>query len=237
MKEVIVLAGGLGTRLRSEIEETPKVLAPINDIPFLEYLLDYLEGQWVDTVILALGFQSQQVLEWLKGKAYTFKLNVSLEHEPLGTGGAIKRALLKSKSSRVVVMNGDTYFPIDLNILYERKDQFPIHVGLTKIQASSRYGQVIINEEGIITDFLEKDENNKEAATINAGVYLLNKEELPIAEWPTVFSWEKEVLEPFSKRSKLKGIVFDDPFIDIGVPEDYEKAQTFIPKHSQSEDY
>lgn len=230
MKEVIILAGGLGTRLRSAVEEEPKILAPINGKPFLEYLLDYLEEQWVDHVILALGYKGNQVTEWLKNKAYTFKISISFEQEPLGTGGAIKRALIKSKSDAVVIMNGDTFFPIDLNTLWSSNSDTSITLALTRIEKADRYGQVLLDHEGIITQFLEKKlENNERNILINAGIYKVIPSQLSLDSLSHSFSWEKEILTPFSQQRKVKGMIFDQTFIDIGIPEDYELAQTLIP--------
>lgn len=230
MKEVVILAGGLGTRLRNSVEEQPKVLAPIDGKPFLEFLLDYLEDQWVDHVILALGYKSEQVTQWLKNKAYTFKISTSLEQEPLGTGGAIKRALMKCHSQSILIINGDTFFPIDLNTLWDAPQQSPITIALTNIQEASRYGQVVLNEDHYITQFLEKNEDaQNKNILINAGVYKIIPSSLPFDEWGHAFSWEKEVLEPLSQDFKIKGIIFDQPFIDIGIPEDYHLAQTLIP--------
>src|SRR5690554_780677 len=115
--ECIILAGGLGTRLRDEVQDLPKCMAPVNGKPFLEYVLNYLESQFVDHVILSLGYKHESVIDWLKNKAFTFRLSTVIEREPLGTGGAIKRALQKSKAKQVYILNGDTYFDVDLRSL------------------------------------------------------------------------------------------------------------------------
>lgn len=233
MKEVILLAGGLGTRLRSEVENTPKALAPIQDYVFLDYLFHYLEEQWVDHVILALGYESKQILDWLKNQAFTFKVSTSLEQEPLGTGGAIKRALMKSKEKKVFIMNADTYFPMNMQeFLKEVDEQHPIQIALSKEKNPARFGKVSINEQNIVIAFEEKNENatlSDEDFYINAGVYYIDKEALDFEKFDQKFSWEKKVLEKEAKKGNIKGIYMDAPFIDIGIPEDYKKAQTFIP--------
>lgn len=233
MKEVIILAGGLGTRLQSAVQDKPKALAPIQKHAFLAYLLAYLETQWVDHVILALGHEHLQVLDWLNDQALTFKLNTTIEHEPLGTGGAIKRALGKSKQDEVIIMNGDTFFPINLEEFRQASQDanVPIHIALSKVEDTSRYGKVIFNEDQIIEQFQEKGaQEDGNENWINGGIYYFKKSLLSLEDLPEAFSWEKEVLEELVPQKGLKGIPFQDAFIDIGVPEDYEKAQTLIPE-------
>src|SRR5690625_346908 len=233
MKEVILLAGGLGTRLRSQVDNTPKALAPIQDHVFLDYLFSYLETQWVDHVILALGYESKQILDWLKNKAFTFKVSTSLEQEPLGTGGAIKRALMKSKEKNVFVMNADTYFPINMQEFLDKVDNnFPICIALSKEKNPARYGKVFLDKNSIITKFEEKNTElhiSEEYFYINAGTYFINKDALGLENFNEKFSWETEVLQKEAKNGRIQGIYMDVPFIDIGIPEDYKKAQTFIP--------
>jgi len=117
-REAIILAGGLGTRLRAVIADKPKVMAPIGKHPFLYYLLHYLADQGVRRVVLALGYQHQYVLQWLNQSAshpFPFEITPVVEPSPLGTGGAIRLSMHQTTAETIFVLNGDTYFPISLS--------------------------------------------------------------------------------------------------------------------------
>ncbi|RYZ51011.1 MAG: hypothetical protein EOP49_12655, partial [Sphingobacteriales bacterium] len=115
--ECIILAGGLGTRLSGVVNDVPKCMAPVAGEPFLAHVLQYLERQFVDSVIFSLGYKSEVVIDYLRTKAYTFKSAWVLEKEPMGTGGGIKRALMKSRDKEVFILNGDTMFDVDLRAM------------------------------------------------------------------------------------------------------------------------
>ena len=223
--ECIVLAGGLGTRLREVVEEVPKCLAPVAGKPFLAHVLLYLEAQFVDHVILSLGYQHEQVIEWLRHKAFTFKLSWVIEKEPRGTGGGIKLALNKSKEQKVFVLNGDTLFRVALrkmeSILQEEDKAV---LALKPMKEFSRYGSVTLNEEQQIIAFKEK--TFVEEGLINGGIYLLNKSQEDFSNFPDKFSFEQDFLEQQLSAPSLRAYVSDSYFIDIGIPEDYQRAQT-----------
>jgi len=222
--ECIILAGGLGTRLSGVVNDVPKCMAPVAGVPFLSHVLQYLEQQFADHVIFSLGYRSEAVIEYLRQKAYTFKTSWVLEPEPLGTGGGIRRALMKSKEREVFILNGDTMFAVDLRALNQAFD--PRHkamLALKPMRDFERYGAVQLDAAEEITAFEEKQ--FREAGLINGGVYLLNKGQANLAAFPEKFSFEKEFLEPEAGKGTLQGFVSDTYFIDIGVPEDYYKAQ------------
>ena len=226
--EVIILAGGLGTRLQSEIGAHPKCLAPINGQPFLHYLLKKLESQMVDHVVLSLGYKAEEVIEYLRTKAFTFKVSWVIEKEPLGTGGAIKHALRKCTQKDVVIMNGDTYFDIPLHEFtkYIIDEQVQFGLVLRHVPDASRYGLVSIDEHQEIVLFHEKDVNNTHEGLINGGIYYIRRAEKVLSTYPTQFSFEKDALPQLIADFKNRGWVRNDYFIDIGIPSDYQKAQT-----------
>jgi D-glycero-alpha-D-manno-heptose 1-phosphate guanylyltransferase len=222
--ECIILAGGLGTRLRGIVQDVPKCMAPVAGEPFLAHLFNWLEAQMCDHVILSLGYKHEVVIEWLRNKAFTFKLSWVIEQEPLGTGGGIKRACSKSKENHVFVVNGDTMFDISLrDMIAELGTEDKAVLALKPMKRFDRYGSVKISEDGYITAFCEKQ--FQEEGLINGGIYLLNKQKSQLQSMPDRFSFEQDFLEVEVGRKALKSIVQDAYFIDIGVPEDYYRAQ------------
>src|SRR4051794_2954998 len=117
IREAIILAGGLGTRLRSAVPDLPKVMAPVLAKPFIGYLLDYLNSQGIQRYIFSLGYKHEVVHQYLDTQYAAFDISYSIEEEPLGTGGAVKFALDKTKSRDVLVVNGDSFFTVDISKL------------------------------------------------------------------------------------------------------------------------
>lgn len=226
--EVIILAGGLGSRLRSVVSEVPKCMAPVAGRPFLWYLLKYLTRYDVNKVIMSVGYLREVIVEWIDNvkDGFPFVFEYAIEEEPLGTGGGIRLALEKAISKDVVVLNGDTFFDVDLNELMEAHRYYPSAVTLTlkPMRDFDRYGRVIINDvDNNIVEFKEK-EYCKEGL-INGGVYVINKLEPIFEGLPQKFSFETDVLEPQCRIGALFGVVQNGYFIDIGIPEDYKRAE------------
>lgn len=223
--ECIILAGGLGTRLKDEVRDVPKCLAPVNGQPFLAYVLNYLESQFIDHVILSLGYKHDHVINWINSKAFTFKLDRVIEKEPLGTGGGIKLALNKAKEKEVFILNGDTLFNIDLREMKKHLDNnVKAVIALKQMEDFERYGSVQLDADKRITAFKEKKAQKK--GLINGGIYLLNTQLENLSSFPNRFSFEKDFLEQEVDNKTLKGYENDGYFIDIGIPEDYHRAQT-----------
>ena len=245
--EAIVLAGGLGTRLRSAVSNLPKCMAPIGDIPFLSYILDWLRDQGVEHLILSVGYLREHIINWVSAQSYPFDIDFAVEETPLGTGGGIREALKYCRGKQVFVVNGDTFFPVDLKAF---AFDAPITVALKPMKDFDRYGAIEMrfldsafgsarndrntpaNESGSarndrveIIGFREKGYCSE--GLINGGVYALNG--LDLSGFPPKFSFEKEVLEPL--KYKTYGIVQDCYFLDIGIPEDYQRAQTELPEY------
>lgn len=222
--EAIILAGGLGTRLSSVVSDVPKCMAPVKGEPFQAYVLDYLENQGCDQVILSLGYKHEVVTDWLNSKAFLFKIKKVIEKEPLGTGGGIRLALNKSTEEQVFILNGDTMFNIPLKPMQDLVTaNTKAVVALKPMQNFDRYGAVQLDNQKYITAFEEKQ--FKTHGLINGGIYLLNKTVEDLKSFPEKFSFEKDFLEKEAGNSTLKGYSCSDYFIDIGIPEDYDKAQ------------
>lgn len=228
--ECIVLAGGLGTRLRGVIGEQPKCMAPVNGKPFLYYLFTYLQKQNCNHVILSLGYKNEVVLQWLQSTEWNFAIDFVIEEEPLGTGGGIRLAMQKAKAEDILVLNGDTLMLADLKALlsFHKEQKADVTITLTPMQHFDRYGTVSVNEENTIISFQEK--TYCEQGLINAGVYTLNKAAFLAKASSQKFSFEKNYLEKHVGEGNLKGYQSGGYFIDIGVPADYQKAQTDFSK-------
>ncbi len=224
--EVIVLAGGLGTRLQGVIGEAPKCMAPVNGKPFLAYIFEYLTRQKCVRAILSLGYKHQVVLDWLAHQDPPFVVDTVIEHEPLGTGGGIRLAMEQAVADNVVVLNGDTMFDVPLSEMMA--DHLAHHAGTTlalkKMYQFDRYGVVNIGATGVVVSFEEK--KFREEGLINGGVYIIDQRFLHAKHLPHKFSFEKDYLEEFADEHKFYGHISDGYFIDIGIPEDYERAQT-----------
>jgi NDP-sugar pyrophosphorylase family protein len=225
---VVILAGGLGTRLRSIVSDRPKVLADVHSRPFLTFLLDELVNASAQDVVLCTGYMADEVYKKF-GKEYkSLRLLYSKEHKPLGTGGALRLALSMFKSDFVLVMNGDSFIRVNLttylNWFFDKKRQAAIL--LTKVSDTARYGSVNIDHEEKITAFNEK-ETSLGAGLINAGIYLMKKS--LIASIPTgrFYSLESELF-PNLVGKKLFGFCCNGPFVDIGIPESYTRAKHIL---------
>lgn len=224
--DVIILAGGLGTRLRSVVSELPKCMASVCGKPFISYLLDYLKQYEINKVILSVGYLRDSIIQFIDNQkeSYDFSFDFAVEETPLGTGGGIKLALTKASTDNVVILNGDTFFDIDVNalIMNHLNSKKDITIALKPMSDFERYGNVRLDENGQIVEFQEKQFCKK--GQINGGVYVLKRENGMMDGLPERFSFETEVLQKQSKALNVNGFVCDGYFIDIGIPEDYERA-------------
>ena len=229
--EAIILAGGLGTRLRPAISGLPKSMAGINGRPFLEYLLDRLIQYGADHVILSVGYMHAHISDYFGNKYKSLQISYAIEEQPLGTGGGIRLALEQAKSDNVLVLNGDTLFMLDLHAFNDfhadRKSLFSI--ALRKVDETGRYGAVNIDAKERIAGFAEKQVFGG-PGYINAGVYIISKKYFLDFPLPQVFSLEKDFLEKEYMNGAFYGFTSSDYFIDIGIPEDYSKAQVEFKK-------
>lgn len=220
----IILAGGLGTRLRSVIADLPKPMAAVNGKPFLHYLFQYLSKQGITQVVLAVGYKYEPIRDFFGIQYMGIKIQYSVEKEPLGTGGAIKKAF-DLVEDEAYVLNGDTFFDVhlsDLRVFYFQTGSHMV-LSLKPLQNFDRYGTVQVDRQNRITEFCEKKFMTE--GLINGGVYFFRKHLFSQMNTAEKFSFENEVLERYASSLKFSGKIFDNYFIDIGIPEDYERAQ------------
>ncbi len=224
--DCIILAGGLGTRLRSVVSEVPKVLAPVNEKPFLHYLLVNLQQQGITNIILATGYKHELIESFIDNRYPGLTVQHSVENEPLGTGGAIHKAMLLAKSDNVLILNGDSFIDVDYTALGQAHcaHQADCSMVLKHMHNFDRYGCVETNDDLRINAFLEKQ--YREEGAINAGVYLINREKFLSLPFPEKFSMEKDYMEAMLRDIGMYGFFSEGYFIDIGIPEDYERVQT-----------
>jgi len=226
VKEAIILAGGLGTRLRSEVADLPKCMAPVKGKPFLHYVIEYCKAEGIERFIFSLGYKYEIVAEYLQEEQKDLSYNCCIEKEPLGTGGAIMKACAYANDKTIAILNGDTLYKANLKKLYQfhSLNESDCTLALKPMKNFDRYGLVEIDEKGAIKQFSEKQFYKE--GLINGGIYLLNKESFTQEVFPEKFSFEKEYLEKYAGERRLFGLQQDGYFIDIGIPEDYRRAQT-----------
>ena len=228
IKECIILAGGLGTRLRSEVADLPKCMAPVAGKPFLHWVMAHLITQKITSFVFSLGYMHEIIEEYIQSDHPQLQVKFSVENEPLGTGGAIKLALSKCEEENVLVANGDTLFETNNNALWEKhvKNHSACTLALKPMQHFERYGAVTLNGCNIITAFTEK--KYMEEGLINGGVYLINRNSFNQSDLPQKFSFEKDFLEKYLHKLIMIGVQDNGYFVDIGIPEDFKKANEEI---------
>jgi len=226
--KAIVLAGGLGTRLARFTGEIPKPMAPVGSRPFLEYVLDYLSEQGSEVTVLAVSYMWEVIREHFGAEYRGMPLKYSVEDEPLGTGGAIRQALEFLPDEEVIVLNGDTLFRVDLESLANthRNSMARLSIALKPVADCGRFGRVEVSTDGVITNFLEKSAAGP--GWINGGIYMLDRRLFTDFPMPARFSFEQGLIEPNISRIRPLAFQSDAYFIDMGIPEDYERAQSEI---------
>lgn len=230
--EVIILAGGLGTRLRSAVSNVPKCMAPVAGHPFLWHLLQYLSRfPSVSRVILSVGYMRDVIERWVPTVAgqLPFAIDYAVETEPLGTGGGIRLAMSHVQGTEAVVLNGDTAFHVDLDALVAAHHSHPqalLTIALKPMRDFDRYGAVDLATDGRVLAFHEKQHCDQ--GLINGGVYVAsNTPDLWQGIDSEKFSFETAVLERHcGPAGRLFALTQDAYFIDIGIPDDYRRAQT-----------
>jgi D-glycero-alpha-D-manno-heptose 1-phosphate guanylyltransferase len=229
IKEAIILAGGLGTRLRSVVSDVPKCMAPVAGKPFLYYLIEFLQKNGIQNFIFSVGYLHEVIEKYLEENYQHLDYKISIETEPLGTGGAIKLVAKKTSQKNVLVCNGDTFYKIEVDLLdkFHQQNNAACSLCLKPMYNFDRYGAVELNEDLSIKSFKEKKFYS--SGLINGGMYALNIPEFLKENLPEKFSFEKDYLEKKVQNTegkpKLYGMIQDTYFIDIGIPEDYERAQ------------
>ena len=227
----VILAGGLGTRLRSAVADLPKPMAPVNGKPFLRYQINYLIQQGVSELVVSIGYKGEMISSYFGEEFCGVPIHYIQEETPLGTGGALHNVINKIEwgiSDYFLLVNGDTWFEINLKELMGKvwKLNKPITMTLKYMKENSRYGEVMI--EGELVKKLSNDKNNK--TYINAGWYVLSRNFLSshLATYPERFSFEEDVLRPLALEGSIAAVIQNKNFLDIGIPEDYYLASSLI---------
>jgi len=225
--QALILAGGLGTRLRKIVNNIPKVMVSIKEKPFLEYLILQLKKYNLNDIILCTGYLKEKIMDYF-GDDNHLGVNIiySQEIKPLGTGGAIKFAEHLVLEDNFLVMNGDSFFDIDLDklISYHFDKKAIATMALVKVKDTRRFGVVKISKNGKIKSFTEKSEKT-DSILVNSGIYVLNKEIFKYIPECKPISLEKEVFPKLIYSNRFYGISFNNYFIDIGIPEEYKRLQ------------
>lgn len=225
--EAIVLAGGLGTRLRAELGDLPKPLAPVAGRPFLAYLLDQLAKSGVRRTILATGYLSEKVEATIGWHWRDMEIAYSVEEFSLGTGGAVAQAARQLRGDSAHVANGDTFLRFELRSLERLVIDTGASIGmaLAKVDDVGRYGSVDVRDRHAVA-FREK--GGRGSGLVNAGSYYLTADAIAAFPQCEVFSFEEAVLQPMALAGKVAAFADTSDFIDIGVPEDYRAAQHLL---------
>ena len=224
----LILAGGLGTRLRPAVGALPKALARVAEKPFLDYLLSYLKNEGVRDIILCTGYGAEKIESYCgDGSGRGLQIRYSKEEKPLGTGGAIKYAGEKIKSDPFLVMNGDSILYAELSgfLGFHLKKNALLSMLLTTVEETGRFGSVTVGGDGAVKIFSEKTRKGKNV--INAGVYLFGRAVLNQIPSGIEVSLEREVFPAYAGKG-LYGMVVPGPFIDIGTPESYANAKATL---------
>ncbi|MFB6319810.1 nucleotidyltransferase family protein [Saccharicrinis sp. FJH54] len=228
-KEAIILAGGLGTRLKSVISDIPKPMAEVAGKPFLEYIFMYVKRYKIERIVLSVGYRYEVIKAYFGTSFLDMELVYAIEDEPLGTGGGIQNALKKVTSESVFLINGDTFFNVDLGKLesYFTSQDFDLCFALRPMKNFDRYGEVVVGEDRVV-DFNEK--RLVKEGLINGGVYLLRADIFEKTGLSGKFSFETDYLAEYKDVHKFGYIINNTYFIDIGIPEDYNRAHQEIPR-------
>jgi D-glycero-alpha-D-manno-heptose 1-phosphate guanylyltransferase len=226
--EAIVLAGGFGTRLRSVVKDVPKPMAPIGGRPLLEILLTRLAQQGFAHVVLSLGYQADLIVKHFGERFHGMSLTPVIEDKPLGTGGAVRLALQHCHEDHVFVFNGDTFVDLEIAAVEEfwRRYREPMIIA-REVPDTARYGHLELHGAHVVR-FAEKGRSGP--GLINVGCYVLPWDVLNDFAPDTPFSLEQDFLAPWVRRAPLRVYVSQGYFIDIGIPEDYERAQVELPQ-------
>jgi len=225
----VILAGGLGMRLRPVIKDQPKVLASVHGKPFIFYLLNQLAEIGIKDVMLCTGYLGGQIQDLLGDSYGGMQLSYSQESSPLGTGGALRKTIFSLKSSLALVMNGDSYCDADLQAFldWHQSQASSATLLLTYLNDASRYGLVEVDKDGHIISFIEKSNKNS-PGWINAGIYLLRRDMiLDIPDNADAVSLERDVLPGWIGKG-LAGYRTQCRFLDIGIPAAYAVAGDFF---------
>jgi NDP-sugar pyrophosphorylase family protein len=239
----VLLVGGLGTRIRSAFDSGPKSMAPVGDCPFLEYVLVWLRQSGVRNVVLCVGYKRSHIQRWFKdGRKWGLQISYCVEKTLLGTAGALRQAKRSIHGAALFALNGDTFLDVNLGRMLEfhRRHRALGSIAVARVPRSNRYGTVVLDAHKRILVFREKNSAETDTRTrclyqkINGGVYLLQAEILDMIVPGKAVSLERELF-PMLAGKGLYGFETDGYFIDIGLPDDYFRAQVELPERFSNE--
>jgi len=236
MPQALVLCGGFGTRLQSVYSEGPKSLVPIAGRPLLSYGLEWLRSEGIGRVVLCTGYRHGQIKALYPEGEGDPEIRYSVEEEPLGTGGAVKKAEGAIDGDCFFVLNGDSFLDVALDemLAFHKRSGAVATIATVEVPSAARYGSVALDGAGRVVSFLEKTERvgagPQMSQTINGGLYVLDRSVLQLIPGATKVSIEKEVFPALIGKG-IYGFKSRGYFIDVGVPEDLERAQTELPEH------
>ncbi len=232
--QVLILAGGFGTRIRSQFPDLPKALIPVRGKAFLERQIELLASQGFHNFTLCLGNRAEQIVSHFgDGKPWGVAITYSIESNPLGTGGALKYAAPLFQET-ALVLNGDTFLDIDYQSLvahHREQGKRTTIVGtlaLVRVQDSTRYGEVVIDQDHRITEFREKSPAYCGQGLINAGAYVFEPRLLDYIPSRRATSLEKEIFPDLMALGNLWGVIVRGHFVDIGTPEGYQALEELL---------
>ncbi len=227
--KAVILAGGLGKRLRKAVRDKPKSMAPVLGKPFLQYQIEQLKKYSIIEIVLCVGYLANQIKSYFKdGTKFGVNIRYAVEEKPLGTAGALKNSLDYLEDEVFLTLNGDSYSEVDFFkfIQFHREKKGKGTILLTRVCQAEDYGLVKMDEHNRITGFFEKPGKTTSGSIINAGIYLLEPQVLNYIPPGRQISLEKEIFPHLlEKKMPLFGYLTSDYFIDIGTPPKYAQIQ------------
>jgi len=233
MTTAVILAGGLGTRLRSVVTDLPKPMAPLNGRPFLEYLMQYWADQGISRFLLSVGYHHEKISNHFGDRFSGLPVDYVVEDQPLGTGGGLLLALdALAREKRALLLNGDTYFAVDLDLLSQLAESEDADwcFSLYRDSDTDRYMGMRLNDQGRIIKL--RDESPGPDCLVNGGVYLFKPSALE-GRYPagSTLSLEDDIFtDALDSGQRLYGLQCEGTFIDIGIPADYHRAAKILVK-------
>ena len=234
--EAIILAGGLGARLRSAVPSLPKPMAPIKGKPFLGYLFDYWLHQGIKHFILSVGYKYEVIHERFGTKYKDADVSYAIENEPLGTGGGLLLAIKQLRSKEpFLLLNGDTFFAVNLNNLfkYHKNCRADMTLSLVTIKNNKRFSGVLLDKQGLVYS-IDSPTDSPKTSIANGGVYMIENDlfRKHLKRSPNKCSLEEELLpQLLIQKKRIAGFASNDSFIDIGIPHDYNLAANVLSQH------
>ena len=227
--EAIILAGGQGTRLRDVVPDLPKPMAPVAGRPFLEILIGSLARKGVTRAIISVGYMADKIRSHFGSRFADIDIAYAIEEVPLGTGGGLRLAMQEACLDHVFIFNGDTFLDLDLAAVEAQWQQRrrPLIVG-RMVSESARYNCLQV-ETGRVVGFSDKGAIGN--GIINAGCYVFDARQFDRIPCGHAFSIEADYLPREVGDNPFDLFLSNETFIDIGVPEDYERAQSMLAEY------